>query len=109
MISLRRVALSVGLAAVAVALSAVACGGADLGPAGPDDVEARGERRDYDDSREDEPGANWRWQGRRQDCFYVHDNECFSDRSEACLAAGCDENTCILDDSAPANVSCPDE
>lgn len=52
----------------------------------------------------------WRWQGARKDCFYVVGNRCFSRREAACKAAGCAAVTdCTLDDSAPVQVTCPDD
>ncbi len=95
-----------GPIAAAVLLAAVACAGADVAPAAPDDLETRSDRQDYEEADEDKSG--WRWGGSRQDCFFVYDNECFAYRDEACAAAGCDERSCTHDDSAPAVVSCPD-
>ena len=106
--TLRRVVPWAALLAGASTLAIVACAGADIEPASPDDVAARGERQDYEDVP-DEERSRWRWQGRRQDCFFVYDNECFGYLDEACLAAGCEEEVCTHDESAPANVTCPDE
>ena len=89
-----------------VGFAAFACAGADISPASPDDVSSRSDRQDYEDATDDEGSSTWRWQGRRQDCFFLFDNECFSYLDEACNAAGCDEDDCTHDDSAPANVSC---
>jgi hypothetical protein len=88
-------------------LAVFACAGADIVPANPDDVASRSDRQDYEDAGDDEEHSTWRWQGRRQDCFFVHDNECFTYLDDACEAAGCDE-ACTHDDAAPANVSCPE-
>lgn len=101
-------ALWIGVAGAIAAIAAVACAGSDFEPASPEDVEARGDRQDYDDAAEDDQ-SGWQWRGSRQDCFYVYDNECFSQREEACLAAGCEESACTHDDAAPAKVSCPDD
>ncbi len=93
----------------AAALVLSSCAGADVDPATPDDVDERGEREDYEDAGERGDGRGWQWQGQRQDCFFVYENECHRYFDEACEAAGCSEADCEHDDAAPANVSCPEE
>jgi len=50
--------------------------------------------------------GGWRWKGKRDNCFFIHDNECYAERKAACRAAGCGEKDCEHDDGAPAKVSC---
>lgn len=91
----------------AIALGALgSCAGSESRAADPREFEERSERQDYDDLPEEETGPGWRWEGQRQQCFYLHENECFAYFDEACEAAGCDEAACEHDDAAPANVRC---
>ena len=53
--------------------------------------------------------GGWRWKGKRGDCFFKHDNECFKSLEDACKSAGCGKDECKHDDSAPAKVSCPEK
>lgn len=50
--------------------------------------------------------GGWRWKGKRDNCFYLVDNQCFDDREAACQAAGCEADDCRTDRGAPAKVSC---
>lgn len=50
--------------------------------------------------------GGWRWKGRRNDCFFLYENECFSSLEKACRRAKCDKDACEHDDSAPAKVRC---
>lgn len=61
---------------------------------------------EYKDDGATEDSGKWRWGGSRQDCFFKYDNECYSDLSAACKAAGCAGDACHYDGAAPANVSC---
>ena len=58
------------------------------------------------DPKKEKNWGGWRWKGKRQDCFFLYKNQCFDSRASACKAAGCGEDTCEHDDSAPAHVSC---
>lgn len=59
-------------------------------------------------SEEGKSWGGWRWKGRRQDCFFLYKNRCFSSLKKACQAARCKREgaDCVYDDSAPAHVSC---
>jgi hypothetical protein len=57
-------------------------------------------------SEEGKSWGGWRWKGKRDDCFFVHGNQCFDQLAAACKAAGCGEDSCTHDKAAPANVSC---
>lgn len=61
---------------------------------------------EYEDDAEDKGYGGWRWRGRRQDCFFVYDNQCYAKLAAACEAAGCDADSCSYDGAAPANVTC---
>ena len=50
--------------------------------------------------------GGWRWKGKREDCFYVHKNQCYASLDDACEAAKCKKDDCVHDDGAPAKVSC---
>lgn len=50
--------------------------------------------------------GGWRWKGKREDCFFVHKNQCFATLDDACKAAKCKKADCTHDDGAPAKVSC---
>jgi hypothetical protein len=58
-------------------------------------------------SEEGKKWGGWRWKGKRDDCFYIHDNECFADKKAACRAAGCGESRCKEKaNTAPIKVRC---
>lgn len=50
--------------------------------------------------------GGWRWKGKRDDCFFVHKNRCFSRLNAACAYAKCDLAKCKHDDGAPATITC---
>ena len=96
---------------------AFACGGASKNSAPDDDDEAGEDGGDASSSKKrkkmerpvSEDGkrwGGWRWKGKREDCFFVHDNQCFATLEEACKAAKCKMADCVQDDGAPAKVSC---
>lgn len=50
--------------------------------------------------------GGWRWKGKRDDCFFKYKNRCFSKQADACKAAKCKKDACVMDKSAPAKISC---
>jgi hypothetical protein len=61
-------------------------------------------------SHDGKKGSGWRWKGRRQDCFFVANNECFEVRIDACRAAGCGKERCRdKSGTAPVQVRCAEE
>lgn len=69
---------------------------------------APGPPRNYEDEAgKDEFGA-WRWKGKRNDCFYVVGNKCFTELDDACDAARCkkQKKTCETEGGGPATVRC---
>ena len=73
-----------------------------------DDKPRRGRVKSKDDvSEKGKSWGGWRWKGKRNDCFFKSDNQCFDSKKKACKAAGCSTSVCKTDDGAPAQVSCP--
>jgi hypothetical protein len=51
--------------------------------------------------------SGWRYQGDRNDCFYVVGKKCFKTEKAACAAAKCkDSSRCETDGAGPATVTC---
>jgi hypothetical protein len=51
--------------------------------------------------------GGWRYQGDRQDCFFVLGRRCFKTQEAACKAAKCAASTkCSVDGGGPATVAC---
>jgi hypothetical protein len=47
----------------------------------------------------------WRWQGDRDNCYFLFKNECFDTQEAACKAAECGDG-CQVKEGAPSLVSC---
>lgn len=51
--------------------------------------------------------GGWRWEGDRDNCYFLVKNTCHPTEEAACKDAGCDEGKCKVDEEgAPAKVSC---
>jgi hypothetical protein len=50
--------------------------------------------------------GGWRYQGRRDDCFFVVGRRCFDDEKRACAAARCRSHRCKITGGGPATVTC---
>jgi hypothetical protein len=50
--------------------------------------------------------GGWRYQGARDDCFYVVGRRCFTDEKKACAAAKCKSGECDVSGGGPATVTC---
>jgi hypothetical protein len=50
--------------------------------------------------------GGWRYQGARDDCFFVVGRRCFADQRKACAAAKCKSDECDVTGGGPATVSC---
>ena len=50
--------------------------------------------------------GGWRYQGSRDDCFFVVGRRCFSDEKQACAAAKCKSSECDVEGGGPATISC---
>jgi hypothetical protein len=66
------------------------------------DLKARGER-----SSEERRWSGWRYQGDRDDCFFVIGRRCFKTEQAACAAATCTPPTkCTVEGGGPASIVC---
>lgn len=74
------------------------------GDAGPEAPKRKKMERPVSD--EGKKWGGWRWKGKREDCFFVHENQCFATLADACRAAKCKKDECVHDEGAPAKVSC---
>lgn len=83
---------------------------AGCGGSSPDNAKSpKGDQAGDDDDEVSSKGkkwGGWRWKGKRNDCFFIYKNECFSTMKKACRRAKCGDSKCEHDDSAPAKVSC---
>jgi hypothetical protein len=94
-------ALVLGLFGGGALASTGACGASATSAEAPD------EQRDAPVPERGKQWSNWRWKGKRDDCFFRHKNRCFSRLTDACRAAACrGKSACVHDESAPAVVSC---
>ncbi len=88
------------------------CGGAQTpNEAGEsEDTPDNAERREAKDanpvSGKGKSWGGWRRKGKRDKCFYVHENKCFETEKLACKAAACGDKECRVIDGAPADVKC---
>jgi hypothetical protein len=99
------------LALLAVFLvSAIACGGSSSESDRSREVERAAKPEPAPLSETGKKWGGWRWKGKRQECFYVVDNECFATKKSACRAAGCGPERCReKDGTAPVKVRCKPE
>lgn len=97
----------------------VACLAWLIGCGSPQSESSRGEPRTARDKQRREAKAHgeldkepkkwggWRYQGDRDDCFYVVGRQCFKAKPAACQAARCKApKTCDVTGGGPATVSC---
>ncbi len=100
---LRRAALA------ALATAAAACGGASSGEHSAAE-RARAEQRASGEQPVEKPKgvswSGWRYQGAREDCFFVVGRTCFKSQADACAAAKCAARACKVEGGGPATVSC---
>jgi hypothetical protein len=67
------------------------------------------EKAETDENAVDGKGkkwGGWRYQGKRDDCFFVVKRKCFDNRADACSAAKCGKGQCVVDGGGPATVRC---
>jgi hypothetical protein len=50
--------------------------------------------------------GGWRYEGARDDCFFVVGRRCFDDEQRACAAAKCKGGECEIHGGGPATVTC---
>lgn len=95
---------------IALALLVAACGSYGAGPPGPTTAAERAaaERATSTEEPVADDGKSWggwRYQGARDDCFYVVDRKCFATLDAACASAAC-KGGCATSGAGPATVSC---
>ncbi|HVV82672.1 MAG TPA: hypothetical protein VHE35_06310 [Kofleriaceae bacterium] len=111
-----RIALAFALAAPAAlaalaALAAAACGGYGAGSSSGPKTAAERNAADREANPEqpvDNAGKSWggwRYQGSRDDCFFVVERKCFATLADACGAASC-KHGCTTTGAGPATVLC---
>ena len=113
------------LAVAMVLIASLACGGtphthrapqsADADEQGPKTHDAAQRAKAEAEANPEEPVSGqgkhwggWRYQGSRDDCFFVVGRRCFADEARACAAAKCKSGECELEGGGPANVVCKD-
>jgi hypothetical protein len=50
--------------------------------------------------------GGWRYQGKRDDCFFLVKRKCYVSRADACAAARCGKKQCVVEGGGPASVRC---
>ncbi len=99
----------VAVAIVAAVLCfAVSCGGTTETTATKSKTSAI-KRAKPDPEPVDETGkrwGGWRWRGKRDSCFFVYKNRCYSDKSRACAVAKCGPRKCKHKGGGPAEIYC---
>ncbi len=88
----------------------VACGSYGAGPPGPTTAAERAAAERATSTEAPVAGdgkswGGWRYQGARDDCFYVVDRKCFVTLDEACRVAACRAG-CDTSGAGPATVRC---
>jgi hypothetical protein len=90
-----------------------ACGGSRPGGGEPKKPRTAAERaraeREPDGDKLSDKGkkwGGWRYQGSRDDCFFLVKRRCFTKRADACAAARCGKKQCVVEGGGPATVSC---
>ncbi len=96
--------------AAALAVAVGACGGGQR-PEGDDEptTAAEKQRREFKTKGDTGGGkwGGWRYQGERDDCFFVVGRKCFKTEKTACNAAKCKAPAaCKITGGGPASVSC---
>jgi hypothetical protein len=71
---------------------------------------ARAEKGDDGDgervSKKGKKWGGWRYQGKRDDCFFLVKRKCYVSRADACAAARCGKKQCVVEGGGPASVRC---
>jgi hypothetical protein len=95
---------------VCTMLALAACGSYGSGPPGPKTAAERAAAERAASTEDEVPDdgkawGGWRYEGARDDCFYVVERKCFVTLDEACTFAEC-EAGCDTDGAGPATVTC---
>ena len=88
----------------------VACGGGatETGKHEPQTAKEKQMQEARESGELDKPSnkwAGWRYQGSRNDCFYVLGRRCFKTEKAACAAAHC-KAKCTATGGGPATIAC---
>lgn len=89
-----------------------ASGGAAAGPRAPRTAAERARAEKATAGEGDQvSGAGkkwggWRYQGSRDECFFLVKRKCYDKRAEACTAARCGGKRCVVEGGGPATVRC---
>src|SRR5512135_2674025 len=99
------------LAALCAVLALAACGSTANDTGAHSAAErARREQASSGDKPVEKPSGvswgGWRYQGSRDDCFFVVGRACFDKQDDACSAAKCGKRGCKVEGGGPATVSC---
>jgi hypothetical protein len=102
--------LSAAVIAWAIALG-LGCGGGDSKSDNEPTTAKEKQRREAEASGEVDPAnkkwGGWRYQGDRNECFFVVGRKCFKTEVAACTAAHCKApKKCETTGGGPASVSC---
>lgn len=57
-------------------------------------------------SEEGKRWGGWRWRGKRDTCFFVYKNRCYTEKRKACAVAGCGKGKCAYRGGGPAEIYC---
>jgi hypothetical protein len=85
-----------------------ACGGPQTDPNEPQTAAARAhqEAEAKGEIPKGKKWGGWRYQGDRDECFYIVGRKCFKTEKAACKAADCGGAKCNSVGASPATVSC---
>jgi hypothetical protein len=92
-----------------VMLVSLGCGAPKPDPDEPQTAAEKQRREARASGEVDSDGGRWggwKYQGDRQDCFYVVGRRCFKTEKGACNFARCAEGMCNVVGGGPAAVSC---
>lgn len=102
----------IGLALVFAAgsgLAASGCGGPQTTdePTTAKEKQLRDAKANGDIDPREKRWGGWRYQGDRNECFFVFGRKCFKTEKQACAAAKCPNGKkCVTEGGGPASVSC---
>jgi len=87
---------------------AFSCGGTTERTARPSKTSAikRGKADPKPVSEDGKQWGGWRWRGKRDNCFFVFKNRCYSAKKRACAAAKCGARKCDHRGGGPAEIYC---
>jgi hypothetical protein len=96
---------------VCLVLVLAACGASNTDRSGAHNAAERARREQAQSGEKDveKPAGvswgGWRYEGAREDCFFVVGRKCFDKEETACEAARCKEG-CEVEGGGPATIKC---